>query len=303
MDYVDLHVHSTASDGSLSPREVVAEARAQGLRAFALTDHDTIDGLPEALAAGAEMGLEVIPGIEISADHEPGSMHILGYFIDHRDPSLDAQLGILKQVRADRNPQIVAKLQKLGLAITMAEVEQMSGGGQVGRPHIAQVLLQKGYVASFPEAFDRYIGNHGPAYVNKFRFAPKDAIAMIRAAGGVAGLAHPFSLEYSSEGHLRLILTQLRDWGLSALEVYYPEHSPDRQETYARLARELGLLMTGGSDYHGAIKPEVRLGLVGPGQRVGYEVVTQLRQQAELSASRRAIKAAAVSCRGEKRTI
>jgi predicted metal-dependent phosphoesterase TrpH len=279
MDYVDLHVHSAASDGSLSPRELVAEAKAQGMRAIALTDHDTIEGLEEALAAGAEMGLEVIPGIEISADHEPGSMHILGYFIDHRSRQLDEQLQVLKQARAERNPQIIAKLQKLGLAITMAEVLAVTGGGQVGRPHIAQVLVNKGYVANFQEAFVKYIGNHGPAYVSKFRFAPRDAIAMITAAGGVAGLAHPFTLEYSSTGHLKMILQQLRDWGLSAIEVYYPEHPPERQAQYKKLAQELGLLTTGGSDYHGVIKPEVKIGLVGPNQHVGYELVEKLRER------------------------
>jgi len=281
MDIVDLHVHSSASDGSLTPRQVVAEAKVRGLRAIALTDHDTIDGLAEALAAGRELDVEVIPGIEISAQHEPGSMHILGYFLDHRSPQLEAQLQILQQARAARNPQIIAKLQKMGLAITLTEVEQASGGGQVGRPHIAQVLVNKGYVATFQEAFERYIGNHGPAYVSKFRFPPQEALAMIRAAGGVAGLAHPFTLEYSSSGHLRQILAQLVSWGLAAIEVYYPEHTPERQELYRTLAQDFGLLMTGGSDYHGAIKPEIRLGQVGPGQTIGYDIVEKLRALAE----------------------
>jgi hypothetical protein len=279
MDYVDLHVHSAASDGSLSPADLVAEARVQGLRAIALTDHDTAEGLNEALTAGAAQGLEVIPGIEISAEYKPGSMHILGLFIDHRYPKLDEQLQVLKQARADRNPQIIANLQKLGLAITMEEVRALAGGGQVGRPHFAQVLVQKGYVAHFQEAFEKYIGNHGPAYVNKFRFSPREAITMINAAGGLASLAHPFTLEYTSIGHLKMILEQLRDWGLAALEVYYPEHSPERQAVYKKLAQELGLLLTGGSDYHGVIKPEVKLGLVGPDQHVSYELVEKLKQR------------------------
>ena len=279
MDYVDLHVHSSASDGSLSPKKLVTEAKAAALRAIALTDHDTTEGVDEALAAGAAMGLEVIPGIEISADHYPGSMHILGLFIDHHHSGLDEQLQILKQARADRNPQIIAKLQKFGLAITMAEVLAVAGGGQVGRPHIAQILVNKGYVASFQEAFDRYLGNHAPAYVNKFRFSPQKAIAMITAAGGVAALAHPFTLEYTSSGHLKTILQQLRDWGLTAIEVFYPEHSLERQESYKKLARELGLLMTGGSDYHGVIKPEVKLGVVGPNQHVSYELVEKLKER------------------------
>jgi hypothetical protein len=147
----------------------------------------------------------------------------------------------------------------------------------VGRPHIAQVLVNKGYVASFQEAFERYIGNHGPAYVNKFRFAPEQAIAMIIAAGGLAVLAHPFTLEYTSTRHLKTILHQLRDWGLGALEVYYPEHSPEQQIIYKNVARELGLLMTGGSDFHGMIKPEIKIGLVGPNQQVSYELVEKLK--------------------------
>ena len=279
MDYVDLHVHSNASDGSLSPRDLVAEAKNRSMRAIALTDHDTTEGLDEAVAAGAALGLEVIPGIEISADHKPGSMHILGLFIDHRHNGLDEQLQILKRARAERNPLIIAKLQKFGIAITMEEVTAVAGGGQVGRPHIARVLVDKGYVANFQEAFDRFLGNHAPAYVNKFRFSPQKAIAMITAAGGVAALAHPFTLEYTSFGHLKTILQQLRDWGLTAIEVFYPEHSPEKQQSYKNLARELGLLMTGGSDYHGIIKPEVKIGLVGPGQHVGYELVEKLKEK------------------------
>jgi hypothetical protein len=134
-------------------------------------------------------------------------------------------------------------------------------------------------VAGFQEAFEKYIGNHGPAYVSKFRFAPREAIAMITAAGGLASLAHPFTLEYSSTGHLKMILQQLRDWGLTAIEVYYPEHSPERQAQYKNLAQELGLLLTGGSDFHGIIKPEVKIGLVGPNQHVSYDLVEKLRER------------------------
>ena len=279
MDLVDLHVHSSASDGSLSPRDLVAEAKKRSLRAIALTDHDTTEGLDEALAAGAALGLEVIPGIEISADYKPGTMHILGLFIDHHHPGLDEQLQILKKARSDRNPLIIAKLQKLGLDITMEEVAAVAGGGQVGRPHIAQVLVSKGYVSGFQNAFERYLGNHGPAYVHKFRFSPQEAIALITAAGGVAALAHPFSLEYTSTGHLKMILQKLRDWGLTALEVYYPEHPPEKQEMYKNIAQELGLLLTGGSDYHGIIKPEVQIGLVGPAKHVGYDLVEKLKER------------------------
>lgn len=279
MSCIDLHVHSTASDGSLTPRQVVMQAKADGLRAIALTDHDTVAGLDEALAAGREFGLEVIPGIEISAHHEPGSMHILGYFIDHYADGLQQQLTILQQARAARNPNIIAKLQALGVAITMAEVEAMAGGGQLGRPHIAQVLVRKGYARDFQDAFDRFIGNHAPAYVKKFRFPPAEAIKMIREAGGLAVLAHPFTLEYGSPQQLYAILQELKSYGLAGVEVFYPEHTPEQQELYQRLAAALELLPTGGSDYHGEIKPQVQLGQVGQGRHLPYEILERLRQR------------------------
>lgn len=277
MSFVDLHVHSTASDGSLTPRQVVQQARTLGLQAIALTDHDTVAGLEEALQAGAELGVEVIPGIEISARHDPGSMHILGYFIDQQNSRLQEQLAVLQQARAARNPAIIAKLQDLGLWLTMAEVEAVAGGGQVGRPHIAQVLVRKGYARDFQDAFDRFIGNHGPAYVSKFRFPPAEAIALIREAGGLAALAHPFTLEYRSPSHLKDLLSKLRAWGLAAVEVLYPEHNPEQEALYQNLARELGLLITGGSDFHGHIKPDIRLGEIAPGRHLPYTLVEQLK--------------------------
>lgn len=284
MVIIDLHVHSTASDGSLTPRQVVQEAKNLGLRAIALTDHDTVAGLDEALAAGREVDLEVIPGIEISAHHEPGSMHILGYFINHHYEGLQAQLAVLQQARASRNPAMIAKLQELGVAITLAEVEAVAGGGQLGRPHIAQVLVRKGYARDFQDAFDRFIGNHGPAYVKKFRFPPADAIKMIREAGGLAVLAHPFTLEYGSRQHLQAILQELQSYGLAAVEAFYPEHTPEQQKLYQELAAELGLLVTGGSDYHGEIKPKVQMGQIGPGRYIPYELLADLRQRLQASA-------------------
>lgn len=173
MAYIDLHTHSNASDGSFPPREVVRLAKERRLKALALTDHDTIDGLKEALAAGVEYGIEVIPGVEISAKHALGSMHILGYFLDYDHPLFTERLAVLKQARLDRNPQIITKLNALGIPITLAQVEAISGGGQMGRPHIARALYEGGYVRSIQEAFDIYLGNNGNAYVSKFRFPPK----------------------------------------------------------------------------------------------------------------------------------
>ena len=167
MALIDLHIHSAASDGSYAPEEVVRLAADRGLRAISLTDHDTIDGLPAAVAAGQALSVEVIPGVEISARFPGGSMNILGYFIDYTNGLLDQRLAVLKKARADRNPRIVAKLNALGAKITMAQVERLSGGGQVGRPHIARALLEAGYVRNFQEAFDRYLGNGAPAQDRK----------------------------------------------------------------------------------------------------------------------------------------
>ncbi|MGQ9687958.1 MAG: PHP domain-containing protein [Desulfobaccales bacterium] len=278
MGYVDLHTHSTASDGSFSPRELVRLARERGLEALALTDHDTVDGLAEALAAGEDFGLEVIPGVEISARHPTGSMHILGLFLDYHSGTLADRLAVLKQARQDRNPQIIAKLNKLGIPLTMEEVIRLSGGGQVGRPHIAQALYQSGYVPSLQEAFDKYLGNNGLAYVSKFRFPPEEALAMIREAKGVPVLAHPFTLGLQTADALRSFLKDLQKLGLAGLECYYPEHSPAQEALYLSLARELGLLVTGGSDFHGQAKPEVSLGRVNCQPRLVYDLVVALKQ-------------------------
>lgn len=277
MLYVDLHTHSTASDGSLTPREVVTLARERGLTAVALTDHDTTDGLPEAIQTGADVGIEVIPGIEISAAYPDGTMHILGYFIDFRQSFFMQGIKVLKQARAERNPRIVEKLNRLGLPLSMAQVRRFSGGDQIGRPHIAQALVAQGYVKDAQEAFDRYLRQGGPAYVAKFRLPPAEAIGLIRGAGGIPVLAHPFTLGLTSLAALKRLLQQLQELGLAGLEVYYPEHSPALQADYLRLAQDLGLLVTGGSDFHGAVKPEIELGR-GPHQRhLTYDLVRNLK--------------------------
>ncbi|MFP3868191.1 MAG: PHP domain-containing protein [Desulfobacteraceae bacterium] len=276
MDYVDLHTHSTASDGSFRPREVVALARDRGLKAMALTDHDTIDGVPEAIQTGDQLGVEVIPGIEISADFPEGTMHILGYFIDYQQPFFNQRLQVLKEARVHRNPRIVEKLNQLGLAISWEDVLQVSGSGQIGRPHIARVLVIKGYVKDLQEAFDLYLRQGGPAYVPKFRLPPAEAIALIRQTQGIPVLAHPFTLGLGLN-QLKAQLQELQELGLLGLEVYYPEHTPAMQADYLRLTQDLGLLVTGGSDFHGANKPGIELGK-GPHQRhLTYELVLNLK--------------------------
>lgn len=278
MGYIDLHTHSTASDGTFPPREVVRLAKERRLKALALTDHDTIAGLPEAMAAGQEFGIEVIPGVEISARHADGSMHILGYFLDYESEPLARRLTVLQKARQDRNPQIIAKLNQLGIPLTMEQVERLSGGGQVGRPHIARALYEGGYVRSLQEAFDIYLGNDGKAYVSKFRFPPEEAMAMIRDAGGIPVLAHPFTLGLHTSETLRPLLKELMALGLAGIECYYPEHSFGQEALYLFLARELGLLVTGGSDFHGDNKPEVTLGRITCAPLLVYDLVVAMKQ-------------------------
>jgi len=277
MGYVDLHLHTTASDGVMSPSEIVRYAKAKGLQAIAITDHDTIEGLEEGLSEGKRIGFEVIPGIEISAGHSPGSMHLLGFFLDIYHPLLNERLGYLQKARAERNPKIAEKLNQLGVDLTFDEVLKVSGGGQVGRPHFAQVLLDKGYVRSFQEAFERFLKKGAPAYVDKFRFTAKEALHFISEARGIAVLAHPNTLGMSRYSELENLLLQLVEEGLRGLEVYYPEHSASEVAQYKTLAERYGLLMTGGTDYHGIEKNGLDIGVGRGTMRIPYSIVEDLK--------------------------
>src|SRR5512136_844026 len=277
MGYVDLHLHTTASDGVLSPSQVVRYAKTKGLQAIAITDHDTIEGCEEGLSEGERVGIEVIPGIEISAEHSPGSMHILGFFLDIHHPLLNERLEYLQRARAERNPKIIGKLNQLGIAITYDEVLKASGGGQVGRPHFANVLIDKKYVRSFQEAFDRFLKKGAPAYVDKVRFTSKEALHFINEAGGVAVLAHPNTLGVSGYSEMEKLILQLVDEGLQGIEVYYPEHSSTEVAQYKTLADRYKLLSTGGTDYHGIEKNELDIG-VGRGEmKLPYSIVEDIR--------------------------
>lgn len=275
--FVDLHLHTTASDGVCSPVEIVRYAKMKGLQAIAITDHDTIEGLSEGLSEGQRIGFEVIPGIEISAEHSPGSMHLLGYFIDIDNTLLLERLRFLQKARAERNPRMVEKLNRLGLNITYKEVLRASGGGQVGRPHFAQVLLEKGYVRSFQEAFDRFLKKGAPAYLDKFRFKANEAIDLIRQSGGVAVLAHPNTLGLNGAAELKVLIRQLLEQGLQGIEVYYPEHSPVEVTQYKSLAEGFGLIVTGGTDYHGIEGSDLEIGIGRGEMRLPYSMVENLK--------------------------
>jgi predicted metal-dependent phosphoesterase TrpH len=261
----------------MSPSEIVRYAKAKGLQAIAITDHDTIEGLEEGLSEGKRIGFEVIPGIEISAVHSPGSMHLLGFFLDIYHPLLNERLGYLQKARAERNPKIAEKLSRLGIDLTYEEVLKVSGGGQVGRPHFAQVLLGKGYVRSFQEAFDRFLKKGAPAYVDKFRFTAKEALHFINEAKGIAVLAHPNTLGMNGYSELENLLVQLVEEGLKGVEVYYPEHSASEVAQYKILAERYGLLLTGGTDYHGIDKNSLDIGVGRGDMKLPYSLVENLK--------------------------
>ncbi len=257
---VDLHTHSTASDGTYRPAELVRLAESEGLYALALTDHDTVEGLSEALSAAREAGLRFVPGVEISVKFEgSGHCHILGYFVDPKNENLRRTLSLLQQARSERNARMVEKLQALGVEITLEEVAARAGGGEIGRPHFAALLVEKGVVRSPEEAFERYLRKGAPAYVPKARLSPEEAFSAIRAAGGIAVLAHPVHLRLSPEELTRYV-ARLKEFGLSGIEAYYTDHSPEFTALCLDLSRRFDLVPTGGSDFHGRNKPDIKLG-------------------------------------------
>jgi 3',5'-nucleoside bisphosphate phosphatase len=265
--FVDLHTHSTASDGSCWPERLIASADKAGLAAVALTDHDTLAGLAAAARAAAECPqLRFVPGIEISAVYGPGVMHILGLNIDPAAEPIATLAETLRKAREQRNPKILARLGELGIAITMDDVLAEVGGSQdpadrvVSRMHISQALVKLGAARTIQDAFGRFTGKEGAAYVEKERLAPGEAIGAIVASGGIAFLAHPPELRCENRAQLERLVRELKDVALGGLEVYHSSHSPEQTRTYLDLARRLGLAISGGSDYHGRGKPEVSLG-------------------------------------------
>jgi predicted metal-dependent phosphoesterase TrpH len=256
-DIIDLHSHTTHSDGSASPTEVVTQAYEQGARAIAITDHDTVTGLAEGCAVAKQYGLEFVNGIEISASYSPGTMHILGYFIDPECEPLLSRLAQLRHARETRNPQIADRLQSLGFDLSYEEVAQVAGNEVVGRPHFARVLVDKGYAESIQDAFDRFLSKGAVAYVAKAQLSPADSIALIHNAGGVAVLAHPYQLKLASLEETNRVIAWLAEIGLDGIEAIYSRHSPEDREMYSEIARRHRLLVTGGSDYHGTYKPDL----------------------------------------------
>lgn len=247
MSKVDLHIHSTESDGRLSPAEVVRKSAEAGLTVIALADHDTVDGIVPALEAAESFPrLKVIPGVEISTDAPKGDIHVLGYFIDYTHPGLMATLASLRKSRRERARAMIAKLKRLDIHIDWQRVQEIAGSGLIGRPHLAQAMLEKGYITSIKEAFTKYIAWGGPAYVTRHKITPAEAVALIVKANGLPVLGHP---SYINDPEM--MITELKAAGLVGLEVYYKDYTEETRKSLARLAGKYDLITTGGSDYHG----------------------------------------------------
>jgi len=274
---VDLHCHTTASDGTFAPRELVAEAHQRGLRAIAVTDHDSVAGIDEAAAEGAALGIQIVPGLELSTDVDNGEVHILGYFVDLRDHELLELLESQRASREERVRKMLGRLSDLGAQLSMDEVRRFSDDGALGRPHVAQALMRAGLVGSWDEAFSRYIGRHAPAYVRRSKLSPHDAVRAILAAGGAAVLAHPGLSRYDD------MIPSLVEAGLAGIEAVYPEHSEEQRARYKGVAGQYGLIVTAGSDCHGPrSRSGVRVGLA----TTDYGVVRQLREKARIQRAR-----------------
>jgi predicted metal-dependent phosphoesterase TrpH len=244
---IDLHLHTAASDGRFSPEEIVRKAAGLDLSTIAICDHDTVDGIAPALeAAKAFPMLKVIPGVEVSTLAPGNEVHVLGYFIDFADPDLKTALDGLLNSRLERAEAIINKLKELGIDIDWQRVRELASGGSIGRPHIARAMLEKRYIASFKEAFDKYIGLGGPAYVERHKITPSEAVALITQASGLPVLAHPLTVNEPEA-----MIAALKKAGLVGMEVYYNDYDEAKRDNLARLAKKYNLIATGGSDYHG----------------------------------------------------
>jgi len=276
---VDLHTHSTASDGTDTPAELVEAAVEMGLGALAVTDHDTLAGIAEARRAAAGSGLELIPGTELSLEYDRGGMHLVVLWLEPGSGPLQDRLGPLQKGRDIRNQAMVERLGHLGMPIEISEVLEEAGGGSVGRPHIAAVMMAKGYVPDIATAFDLWLAAGRPAYVDRARLGPEQAISLARESGAVPVLAHPHTLGIHRAGEMASLLSRLVSAGLVGLEAEYSLYRRHEREGYADLARRFGLLPSGGSDYHGSYKPGLHLGTGYGDLRVHERLVDALREQ------------------------
>lgn len=282
---IDLHMHSDCSDGTMTPAELVEQAGLLGLDAIALTDHDTVEGISEFMDAGLESGMNTIPGVEISIDTKlpnNGHFHLLGLFIDPNSQALKSKLDFLREERNKRAAKIIDALNTLGVSVTIDELLSEAGEGSIGRPHVAKILLRNGAVRSIQEAFDIYLAKGKPAYVDKTKFGEKEALGLVKNAGGLAVLAHPHLMGYSDSLELKERILQIVELGLDGLETYYPSMPPPLASELQEFARSYDLAVSGGSDFHGENKPGIKMGTGSGGLRIAKEVYYDLRDRAAL---------------------
>jgi predicted metal-dependent phosphoesterase TrpH len=272
---IDLHTHSSESDGSLSPKELVSAAKHEGLAAIALCDHDTTSGLAAFLRAGEFTGVECIPGVEISATWPEGNCHIVGLGYNGRNAQLENALQKIRESRGDRNVVIIRKLEDLGIHITMEDVAGIAGGDVIGRPHMARIMVQKGFVASVQEAFDRFLAKGAPAYVDRFHLPPGSAVELLKRAGCIPVLAHPVQLRLNAD-ELEDLVLKLIPCGLAAIEAYCPYDGA--HDLYIALAKKYSLAATGGSDFHGASKPDHKLGYYETDRQIPYSCLESFHE-------------------------
>ncbi|MCK5515630.1 MAG: PHP domain-containing protein [Desulfobulbaceae bacterium] len=275
---IDLHIHSTFSDGTMSPGELVVLAKKKGLKAISITDHDTVDGVVEAIDLCVGDGFEVIPGVEIGAKYSGITIHILGYLFDQGNVDFKKSLEKLQVARNERNGEILLRLKAAGIDISDSELRVVSRIGQTGRPHIAKILLEKGIVKTTEQAFSRFLRKGAEAYVPRFLFTAEEVFSMIRQAGGISVLAHPLQLQKTGI-NLTEAIEHLASLGMDGLETYYPTHSKKTRTGLVRSAAEFNLVLTGGSDFHGSIRPGTTLA-GGKNVTVPYALLEEMKKRA-----------------------
>ncbi len=272
---IDLHTHSTASDGALSPAELLGLAKKNGLRALALTDHDTVAGIAEARLRSAELSIVLIPGVEIEIEFDPGEFHLLGLGIDESNDELLGALSVLAEARRDRNSRIVELFKSDGVSLDLDEIKEIAGTERIGRPHLAEALLRRKIVKSKQEAFDRFLGKGKPFYLPKDCFSLSEAQGLIKAAGGISVIAHPYSL-FVSKPKLAALMDGWKEAGVEGVEAYHPTAKLGQCRILETMARERGFLVTAGSDYHNKEKPECGLGKTAGGMPIADSYFEEL---------------------------
>ena len=276
MSFIDLHTHSNCSDGSMTPTELVAHAAERGLKAIALSDHDTVAGIDEALEAGKRYGVEIVPAIEFSVQSDTET-HILGFYIDHKCERLKEALENINKVRWQRTVNTCENLQRLGFDVSIDEALRIAPSGLIGRAHFARILMEKGYTKSVKEGFEKYLANGRPAYDGTQYLTAEMAVKLIEDIGGVSFVAHPHLIRLSDES-LREFLIMLKGYGLCGIEGYYNEYTPEMQEYFHNLARELGLEISGGTDYHAKMKPHIEIDIGQDNMQIPYSVLENIKK-------------------------